>query len=65
MATNDNFLEKIYNLNNKLLKLILTIYSINNFYGDENLKKLILQSKDHINSRLELKNDIVGHYRMT
>ena len=58
MATNDNILEKFSGLNEKLLKLILTIYSINSFYGDENLKKTILQSQSYINSRLELKNDI-------
>ena len=39
MITNDKFLEKVDSLNNKLLKLILSIYSINNSYGDENLKK--------------------------
>ena len=58
MDTNDSFLEKVDNLNNKLLKLILTLYSINNFYGDENLKKTILQLKNDIDSRGELKNNI-------
>ena len=50
MATNDNFLEKIDNLNNILLKLILKIYSINNFYGDENFKKSISELKNYIDS---------------
>ena len=50
MATNDNFLEKIDNLNNILLKFILKIYSINNFYGDENFKKSISELKNYIDS---------------
>lgn len=50
MSTNDKFLEKVHSLNNKLLKLILEIYSINNSYGDENLKKSILELKNNIDS---------------
>ena len=50
MATNDKFLEKVDNLNTKLLKLILTMYSTNNFYGNENFRKSILELKNSIGS---------------
>ena len=50
MSTNDKFLEKVHSLNNKLLKLILEIYSINNFYDNKNLKKPILELKNNIDS---------------
>lgn len=56
MITNDKFLEKVDSLNNKLLKLILSIYSINNSYGDENLKKSILELKNNIDSSKDIEN---------
>ena len=56
MITNDKFLEKIDSLNNKLLKLILAIYSINNSCGDENLKKSILELKNNIDSSQDIED---------
>lgn len=56
MVTNDKFLEKVESLNNKILKLILTIYSINNSYGDENLKKSILELKNNIDSSQDIES---------
>ena len=56
MITNDKFLEKVDSLNNKLLKLILAIYSINNSCGDENLKKSILELKNNIDSSKDIEN---------
>ena len=50
LSTNDKIVEKVDRLNNKLLKLILEIYSINNFYDNKNLKKSILEFKNNIDS---------------